>query len=126
MELSLGRCFGNIPVTWLKPFSPIFHFQVLGIIGTVIIKDHEYRQNEFHQLAYHRMFVMLLLELNAPEPVLEAINFQILSCFANVFHDLRPSRAPGFAYAWLEMIAHRTLMSKLLLNSPQQKVLHFC
>ena len=87
------------------------------------MKDHEYRQNEFHQLAYHRMFVMLLLELNAPEAVLEGINFQILSCFANVFHDLRPSRAPGFAYAWLELIAHRTLMSKLLLNSPQQKVI---
>ena len=88
----------------------------------MIIKDHEYRQAEFHQLAYHRMFVMLLLELNAPEPVLEAINFQILSCFANFFHDLRPSRAPGFSYSWLELIAHRTLMSKLLLNSPQQKV----
>ncbi|XP_065678715.1 CCR4-NOT transcription complex subunit 1 isoform X1 [Hydra vulgaris] len=95
--------------------------RVLGIIGTVVIKDHEYRQAEFHQLAYHRMFVMLLIELNAPEPVLEAINFQILSCFANVFHDLRPSRAPGFSYSWLELIAHRTLMSKLLLNSPQQK-----
>jgi len=95
--------------------------RVLGIIGTVVMKDHEYRATEFHQLAYHRMFVMLLLELNAPEPVLEAINFQILSCFANVFHDLRPFRAPGFSYAWLELIAHRTLMSKLLLNSPQQK-----
>lgn len=95
--------------------------RVLGIIGTVVMKDHEYRQTDFHQLAYHRMFVMLLIELNAPEPVLEAINFQILSCFANVFHDLRPFRAPGFAYAWLELIAHRTLMSKLLLNSPQQK-----
>jgi len=34
---------------------------------------------------------------------------------------LRPSRAPGFAYSWLELIAHRTLISKLLLNSPQQK-----
>ena len=39
------------------------------------MKDHEYRmieyqqQSDFHQLAYHRMFVMLLLELNAPEPV---------------------------------------------------------
>ena len=96
--------------------------QVLGIIGSVLMRDHETRQVEFHQLAYHRMFVMLLLELNAPEPVLEAINFQILSCFANVFHDLQPSRAPGFAYAWLELISHRTLMSKLLLHSPQQKV----
>ena len=107
--------------------NDLLSWQVLGIIGTVLMKDHEFRQNEFqqsefHQLAYHRMFAMLLLELNAPEPVLEAINFQILSCYANVFHELQPSRAPGFAYAWLELIAHRTLISKLLLNSPQQKV----
>lgn len=39
-----------------------------------------------------------------------------------MFHALRPSRAPGFAYAWLELISHRLLMSKLLLNTPQQKV----
>lgn len=41
---------------------------------------------------------------------------------STVFHALRPSRAPGFAYAWLELISHRLLMSKLLLNTPQQKV----
>ena len=96
--------------------------QVLGIIGNVLLQDHEVRKSEFHQLPYQRMFVILLLELNAPEPVLDAINFPILSCFGTVLHDLRPSRASGFAYAWLELVAHRTLMSKLLLNSPQQKV----
>jgi CCR4-NOT transcription complex subunit 1 len=64
---------------------------------------------------------MLLLELNQPEPVLEAINFQVLQTFSTVFHALKPSRAPGFAYAWLELISHRLFMSKLLLNTPQQK-----
>ena len=52
--------------------------------------------------------------------------------YSTVFHALRPSRAPGFAYAWLELISHRLLMSKLLLNTPQQKVwysyteIHWC
>jgi hypothetical protein len=41
---------------------------------------------------------------------------------STIFHALRPSRAPGFAYAWLELISHRMFMSKLLLNTPQQKV----
>ena len=100
----------------------MFFSQVLGIIGNVLLQDHEVRKADFHQLPYQRMFVILLLELNAPDPVLEAINYHILSCFGTVLHDLRPSRASGFAYAWLELVSHRTLMSKLLLNSPQQKV----
>ena len=95
---------------------------MLGIIANVLLQDHEVRKADFHQLPYQRMFVILLLELNAPEPVLEAINYHILSCFGTVLLELKPSRAPGFAYAWLELVAHRTLMSKLLLNSPQQKV----
>ena len=36
---------------------------------------------------------------------------------------VRPSKAPGFAYAWLELISHRVFVSKLLLQTAQQKVL---
>ncbi|KAK2550448.1 CCR4-NOT transcription complex subunit 1 [Acropora cervicornis] len=95
--------------------------RVLGTVATVLFQDHEIRHAEFQQLPYHRIFIMLLVELNQPEPILEAINFQVLQTFSTVFHALRPSRAPGFAYAWLELISHRLLMSKLLLNTPQQK-----
>ncbi|KAM7434782.1 CCR4-NOT transcription complex subunit 1 [Porites harrisoni] len=95
--------------------------RVLGTVATVLFQDHEIRHTEFQQLPYHRIFIMLLVELNQPEPILEAINFQVLQTFSTVFHALRPSRAPGFAYAWLELISHRLLMSKLLLNTPQQK-----
>lgn len=95
--------------------------RVLGTVATVLFQDHEIRHTEFQQLPYHRTFIMLLVELNQPEPILEAINFQVLQTFSTVFHALRPSRAPGFAYAWLELISHRLLMSKLLLNTPQQK-----
>ena len=43
----------------------------------MLLQDHEVRKTEFQQLPYHRIFIMLLLELNAPETVLEAINFQV-------------------------------------------------
>jgi CCR4-NOT transcription complex subunit 1 len=42
------------------------------------------RKTDFHQLAYHRIFIILLLELNQPEPVLEAINYQVLQTFRYV------------------------------------------
>lgn len=61
-------------------WSPSF-LQVLGIVVGVLIQDHDVRQTEFQQLPYHRIFIMLLLELNAPEHVLETINFQTLTAF---------------------------------------------
>lgn len=83
--------------------------KVLGIVVGVLLQDHDVRQSEFQQLPYHRIFIMLLLELNAPEHVLETINFQTLTAFCNTFHILRPTKAPGFVYAWLELISHRIL-----------------
>ena len=52
---------------------------MLGIVTGVLLQDHEVRKTDFQQLPYHRIFIMLLLELNAPETVLEAINFQVRS-----------------------------------------------
>uniref|UniRef100_A0A8D9AYG7 CCR4-NOT transcription complex subunit 1 n=1 Tax=Cacopsylla melanoneura TaxID=428564 RepID=A0A8D9AYG7_9HEMI len=95
--------------------------KVLGIISGVLITDQESRQHEFHQLPYHRIFIMLFLELNVPDPVLEAINFQVLSAYCSVLHILRPSKQPGFAYAWLEIVAHRTFIGRMLVITPHQK-----
>ncbi|MEQ2197752.1 CCR4-NOT transcription complex subunit 1 [Xenoophorus captivus] len=55
--------------------------KVLGIVVGVLIQDHDVRHTDFQQLPYHRIFIMLLLELNAPEHVLETINFQTLTAF---------------------------------------------
>ncbi|XP_075796614.1 CCR4-NOT transcription complex subunit 1 isoform X5 [Pelodiscus sinensis] len=95
--------------------------KVLGIVVGVLIQDHDVRQSEFQQLPYHRIFIMLLLELNAPEHVLETINFQTLTAFCNTFHILRPTKAPGFVYAWLELISHRIFIARMLAHTPQQK-----
>lgn len=54
----------------------------------------------------------------------------LLTCsnfsFSNTFHILRPTKAPGFVYAWLELISHRIFIARMLAHTPQQKVwLHF-
>lgn len=66
--------------------------KVLGIIAGVLVHDHETRASEFRQLAYHRMFLMLFLELTAPEPILEVFSFQTLMAFCNTLHMLHPSK----------------------------------
>lgn len=42
--------------------------------------------------------------------------------YSHVFHILRPAKAPGFAYAWLELISHRVFIGRLLALTPLQKV----
>lgn len=66
--------------------------KVLGIIAGVLVHDHETRASEFRQLAYHRMFLMLFLELTAPEPILEVFSFQTLMAFCNTLHALHPCK----------------------------------
>ena len=34
---------------------------------------------------------------------------------------LRPTKAPGFAYAWLEIVSHRVFIGRILSLTPQQK-----
>lgn len=58
----------------------------------VLLQDQEVRGAEFQQLAYHRILIMLFLELNAPEQVLDSINFQVrffcyFICFSLIFSE---------------------------------------
>ncbi|XP_023213146.1 CCR4-NOT transcription complex subunit 1-like, partial [Centruroides sculpturatus] len=62
--------------------------KVLGIVAGVLLQDHEIRSTEFQQLPYHRIFIMLFLELSAPEPILEAINFQVTTAFCYIAWNL--------------------------------------
>jgi len=47
--------------------------------------------------------------------------FAVLLC-SSTYLLLKPSRAPGFAYSWLELVSHRIFITKLLLQTPQKKV----
>ena len=59
---------------------------------------------------------MLFLELSTPDQILESISFPVLTAYCNLLHILRPAKAPGFAYAWLEIVSHRTFMERVLAN----------
>ncbi|XP_031355964.1 CCR4-NOT transcription complex subunit 1 [Photinus pyralis] len=95
--------------------------KVLGIVAGCLLQDHEQRAGDFQQLPYHRIFIMLFLELCSPEPVLETINYQVLTAYCHTLHILRPSKAAGFCYAWLELISHRVFIGRMLAITPQQK-----
>jgi len=95
--------------------------KVLGIVAGVLLIDHEVRRKEFQQVPYHRIFIMLYLELNAPDQILENINFQVLTAYCNMLDILRPSKAPGFAYAWLEIVSHRVFIGRILSLTQNQK-----
>ena len=95
--------------------------KVLGIVAGVLLIDHEVRQTNFQQVPYHRIFIMLFLELNSPDAILENINFQVLTAYCNMLHILRPAKAPGFAFAWLEIVSHRVFLGRILAQTGGQK-----
>jgi CCR4-NOT transcription complex subunit 1 len=69
----------------------------------------------FNQRAYLRLMGNWMLDLSAPDPSLDTLQPQMLFAFAAALEALRPSRVPGFAFGWLELVAHRAFMPKLLL-----------
>jgi len=49
----------------------------------------------------------------------------IVCAGSNVLHILRPAKAPGFAYAWLELVSHRIFVGRVLAMTPHQRVCTF-
>lgn len=95
--------------------------KILGIIVGVLLQDQEQHGTSFQQLGYHRLFIMLFLELSAPESILENISLNVVTAFCHTYHILRPSIAPTFCYSWLELISHRVFIGRILALIPQQK-----
>ncbi|XP_073847856.1 CCR4-NOT transcription complex subunit 1 isoform X2 [Musca autumnalis] len=95
--------------------------KVLGIVLGILLQDQEVHCSSFQQLGYHRFFVMLFLELSSPDAVLESLMHSIVTAFSHTYHLLNPALAPGFCYAWLELISHRIFIGRILAQIPQQK-----
>lgn len=93
--------------------------KVLGLIAGCLLHDQENKGTNFEPMPFHRLFYMLLFEAALPDNNLEPILNDILHAFINVYNIIRPAKAPGFAYSWLELIAHRIFISKMLqVNQP--------
>ncbi|KAH8375343.1 hypothetical protein KR200_009943 [Drosophila serrata] len=95
--------------------------KVLGIVLGTLLKDHEMRGVSFQQVGYHRFFMMLFMELCSADVILETLMHSIVSAFAYTYHLLNPSLAPGFCFAWLELVSHRVFLGRILVQIPGQK-----
>jgi len=105
--------------------------RILGILAAHCFADHEEQGDQFHPLAYQRIILNLFQESTAAvtstmsnttpsadtSSANEYVMYYIYLAFTNCLHLLRPQRVPGFAFAWLEIVAHRTFMSRLLLSA---------
>lgn len=41
--------------------------------------------------------------------------------FSNTLHVIQPRKAPGFTFAWLDVVGHRAFMGRVLVQTPNQK-----
>ena len=78
---------------------------MLGIVAGVLLIDHDVRATDFQQVPYHRIFIMLFLELNAPDQILETINFQVLTAYCNMLNILRPAKVVRRFISWNSTIS---------------------
>ncbi|KAI3444740.1 hypothetical protein Pfo_001405 [Paulownia fortunei] len=94
--------------------------KVLAVTVKFIQKDAEDKRTSFNPRPYFRLFVNWLLDLCSLDPVFDGANFQVLTALANSFHAVQPLKIPGFSFAWLELVSHRSFMPKLLTANAQK------
>ncbi|XP_074263170.1 uncharacterized protein LOC141585978 isoform X2 [Silene latifolia] len=93
--------------------------KILTVTVRSIQKDADEKKEDFNPRPYFRLFINWLLDIGSID-VHDGVNFQVLSFFANAFHALQPLKVPGFSFAWLELVSHRTFMPKLLTGNAQK------
>ncbi|KAL6569340.1 hypothetical protein OROMI_013854 [Orobanche minor] len=94
--------------------------KVLAVTVKFIQKDSEEKKAGFNPRPFFRLFINWLLDLCSLETVFDGANFQVLTTLANSFHAIQPLKVPGFSFAWLELVSHRSFMPKLLTSNAQK------
>eukprot|EP00984_Skeletonema_dohrnii_P021519 scaffold10775_cov119-Skeletonema_dohrnii-CCMP3373.AAC.4 len=97
--------------------------KVLGCITRSLVTSHEKAQQTnapWDQRPWFRLLLDLVCELNTPNQLLDSMKSSIVNVFGSAFHVIQPLVVPGFAFAWLELISHRMLLSNLLLAKDQK------
>ncbi|KAF7724662.1 hypothetical protein EC973_000834 [Apophysomyces ossiformis] len=85
---------------------------VLSVIVLLLAHQHETQGANFNQKAFSRILSSLLSDITKVLP--EKKGAAMITIFSDVLYTLQPSRFPGFAFSWLQLISHRTLLSQLL------------
>lgn len=75
----------------------------------------------FDPRPFLRLFSNIMEDFTAAESGFqsEAAQFRVLTAIGNTLHAMQPLRVPQFAFAWTELICHRSFMP-LLLSAPNK------
>ncbi|XP_045789212.1 CCR4-NOT transcription complex subunit 1 [Trifolium pratense] len=112
--------YAKLVFSILKGSSKVLLPKILAVAVRFIVKDAEEKKVSFNPRPFFRLFINWLLDLGSLEPVTDGANLQILTAFANTFHALQPLKVPGFSFAWLELVSHRSFMPKMLTGNGQK------
>ena len=86
---------------------------ILNSIKYVLVNSYNENGATFNQKPFYRVLVNIITDMNQPND-LYATSEDTLLVIAEELHELNPSRLPGFAFAWLELISHRFFLPKML------------
>ena len=97
--------------------GPALFSRVLGLLATTLQRDAEERGGSFNGRPYFRMVCGFIAELAPGEAAGgggDEGGMQYLLAVAAFLHATRALRVPAFAFPWLQLVADRRLMPKLL------------
>ena len=106
--------------------------RILNSIARSLHDDHENKKNSqqqgsastamFDQRPYYRLFSNLMSDLGTvdskqdPNPAV----LPLIQTYYQIYVALQPSKVPGFAFGWLQLISHKCFMPHLLLARGQK------
>ena len=97
---------------------PLFS-RILGLLAVALHRDADERAAAFNGRPYYRMMVGFLAELSPAEQSDEAGAAHLLA-IAGFLFAVRPLRVPAFAFPWLQLVADRRFMPRLLMIPGQR------
>lgn len=105
--------------------------RILNAVARTLLEDHETKKNQgkaFDQRPHFRLISNLSMDLGfAPDSKLPQQMQEpnpsiapLLIAHCQIYLVLQPSVLPGFAFAWVQLISHRSFMPQLLLIKNQR------
>ena len=86
--------------------GPALALRAARAVAGVALRDGATRGFEFNGRPCFRLFIGLIAELTSGESG-DTNALGMLGALATALESLQPCRLPGFAFPWLELIAHR-------------------
>jgi CCR4-NOT transcription complex subunit 1 len=92
---------------------------ILSVV--VLVQNHHQvmRGDRFNQRVFFRFFSSLLCEYSLENLHSTPEHKDMMLVFGDTFLALQPAHFPGFAYAWMNLVAHRVFMPAMLNHSDE-------